>query len=539
MANYLCSERLRQSKTDGERQNKEAFDKRTNIDSDFGRLVFSSAVRRLHDKTQVFPLTNNDNLHSRLTHSLEVMTIGRSFTVDLMSHKEFTKAFKPDDMSELMLYRQLESLLSTICLAHDIGNPPFGHFGETTIQNYFSKLFDDLRLALKDSNLNHPIIYGILHTIDNDKNINEEDKQKEKDNCLTQLKTFLQEDNPELLDFTSFDGNAQGFRVLTKNQFLNDLYGLNLTYASLASFLKYPNIGKPDKHDKIALHKHGVFTTEKDAMKKVMDGCGIKSLNDNSYNRHPLSFIMEACDTICYLVMDMEDAANKGWITFEMIEDLANGLPKNRDEISEAESNQQKNKEKPNKKLQEVLKNCYKHFSADDPKRKKIVQLRVDLINYLVKYAIDRFIKNLSAILDGQFKEELLFNEKDPDCLAECLSKFSVKEIYSKREIESLELTGDAVISGLIDHYIKYLFSGEKSYRLRGRDMISHASFYTTLQEHLDSLNNGKKAWVEYDKFDPSRLSFGERIRIIRDYVSGMTDKFALQQYQKLNGQKI
>lgn len=521
MKNFLCSERLRASRTDGERTRKGSSDKRTNICSDFGRVVFSSACRRMHDKTQVFPLTKDDNIHSRLTHSLEVMTLGRSFAVDLMVKPKFRKLFKPEGMDNRTFYIELDSLLSTICLSHDIGNPPFGHFGETTIQKYFTKMFDDLRIDINIGNYQSPILYGLLHTIDNDKKLDEKKKEERKQKCLDNLKDFLNPDNSELLDFTSFDGNAQGFRVLTKTQFLNDLYGLNLTYASLASFLKYPNFGKPCKEEGIALHKHGVFITEREFVKKVMDGCNISKLDHKpSYSRHPFSFIMEACDTICYLVMDIEDAYNKGWISFEMIEHLKNS------------------------KLKKVLRTSKTHYDKDNPERKKIVQLRVDLINYFVSYAMRRFMKNLQNIIDGSFNEELLFDKKDKNCLASFLSDFSVKNIYSQREIQSLELTGDAVLTGIMDHYVKFLFSEDESYRMKGKKLISHASFYTTLQEHLNMEANNdskkaKKAWLEYTNFDPKDLTFGERIRIIRDFVSGMTDRFALLHYQKLNGQKI
>jgi dGTPase len=343
----------------------------------------------------------------------------------------------------------------------------------------------------------------------------------------------LEPSNPELLDFTEFDGNAQGFRVLTKNQFLNDLYSLNLTYASLASFLKYPNIGKSNKGKdiNIALHKHGVFTTEYSQMKKVMEGCGINRIGNEAYCRHPFSYIMEACDTICYLVMDLEDAANKGKINFDILEHVAIDGDKNiKDE---------KNHIIINKDLQTVISACKSHFDEEDPQRKKIVQLRVDLIHYLIKYAIKRFVDNLDDIINGNFKEELLFDKKNENCLADYLLKLSMIYIYRQREIESLELTGDAVISGIIDHYIRFLFNGEKGFRQRGKDLISHASFYTILQEHLDKENKKEKAWVVYDKFDPKDFSFGERLRLIRDFVSGMTDKFALSHYQKLNGQKI
>jgi dGTPase len=193
---YLNAERLRPSGR--ETQN----DPRNEFESDFGRVIFSPAIRRMHDKTQVFPLTTDDNIHSRLTHSMEVMAIGHSLGIRLCEDKIFQRYVKRDLHTIL---REIPVLLKNSCLVHDIGNPPFGHFGEAVIQDYFSKLF-----VRKDIKFN-----------------------------LTEV---------EKEDFKKFDGNAQGFRVLTKLQVLDDPFGLNLTYATLASYVKYPNTGAIDKN---------------------------------------------------------------------------------------------------------------------------------------------------------------------------------------------------------------------------------------------------------------------------------------------------
>jgi dGTPase len=202
------------------------YDERNEFESDYGRIIFSPALRRMHDKTQVFPLINDDNTHTRLTHSLEVSTLAKSLGINLCSNPEFKKRInyeKGDD-----LFRIIPEILSSISLCHDIGNPPFGHFGEVVISKYFEQYFA--------SSSNHA-----------DKlNLSKEQKD----------------------DFIHFNGNAQGFRVLTKQQVLQDIYGLNLTFATLGAFLKYPNLsnelGKQGYRKKL-----GVFQSEKDFLDRI------------------------------------------------------------------------------------------------------------------------------------------------------------------------------------------------------------------------------------------------------------------------------
>lgn len=216
----FSSKRLRHSQTDGRRANHEMkFDSRSPIESDLGRVIFSSACRRLHDKTQVFPLTSDDNIHSRLTHSMEVMSIGRSFALNLFEMEEFKAKIGVDSNNVEQCVRglrDLESLLSTICLAHDIGNPPFGHFGETALQCYFSNLFEELEDDLKHNRANkdfhRELILNMLKTTETDKH----------DKLIQDLEDFLADNSLAKFDYIYFDGNAQGFRVLTKLQFLND-----------------------------------------------------------------------------------------------------------------------------------------------------------------------------------------------------------------------------------------------------------------------------------------------------------------------------
>ena len=257
---FLNTNRIRKSQVDDRRTDLSgSTDNRNPFESDFGRVIFSSACRRLHDKTQVFPLTSDDNIHSRLTHSLEVMNIGLSFGIYLCGNEKFkeTTGLTSED-----ILRKISPILKTACLVHDIGNPPFGHFGEEVIQEYFKNLFFSLMNKTNpESELSKHIYKGICDTVYCKDNEDIQKKCVEKQ--ITELSDFLS--NPQLkYDYTQFDGNAEGFRILTKLQYLGDLEGLNLTFATLASILKYPNYNEGNKEDgNIGNHKHGAFFTEK------------------------------------------------------------------------------------------------------------------------------------------------------------------------------------------------------------------------------------------------------------------------------------
>lgn len=432
-------------------------DSRNEFESDYGRIIFSPAIRRMHDKTQVFPLTTDDNIHSRLTHSMEVMSVGESIALNIIFNKDFIKKAK---LNSLEVTRIIPTIIKNACLVHDIGNPPFGHFGETVIQNYFQNLFKPDELAIKE---------------------NEEPKYK-----LTDL---------EREDFKFFDGNAQGFRVLSKLQILDDTFGLNLTYATLSAYTKYPN---PDKIDskKLQLKKRGIFQSERDYFNKIAKKTSI--ISDDSYYRHPLSYIMEAADSICYLVMDLEDGYNKKWYNYDYVKSELKDIDGMTDTF-------------------EFIDNKYKNEIT------KIVNLRLALIKRLVMLTVDNFINNLEDICDGKYHFELI--EDDQSKLAKKLGGFCGENIFSNKEITSLELTGHSILKGLLDYFIEFCLSESEDYRKRAIGMISNSIIQAALLEtgknHFDELNDYYK------------------LRVIVDYISGMTDQYALNQYQKLNGQKI
>ncbi|MEH3112557.1 dGTP triphosphohydrolase [Pedobacter terrae] len=409
----------------------------------------------MHDKTQVFPLTADDNIHSRLTHSMEVMSIGYSLGMDILKNRAFVKK---TGLSRGKLERIIPVMLQSACLVHDIGNPPFGHFGETVIKEFFSKHFAENEIGTKK--------YGL----------SKEEKE----------------------DFTSFDGNAQGFRILTKLQVLNDPFGLNLTLGVLGAYCKYPNYGKIVDGD-LPKHKRGIFQSEIDYFRKVADGCELN--HGDSYKRHPLAFLMEAADSICYLVMDMEDGFNKKWYKYEDIRDFF--------------------KETPG--LGKVFSDLDKKHPGAELEVTRVVKFRIEVIRRLVKLASDNFISNIDLIHDGTYKHELI--EDSAAGLAKKLHEFCRKKILPNREILSLEMTGHSVLSGLLKFYTDFLFHDDKKYRKKALGMLSNSIVRAAL------LETGKAEFEDLNNY--------YKLRVIVDYISGMTDQFALIQYQKLSGQKI
>lgn len=486
----FARERLRESSVT-QRERSEARDARDDFESDLSRALFSSAARRLHDKTQVFPLTNDDNIHSRLTHSMEVMNVGASLAKDVCFNKEFIEKYNIGDVYRL--YDPMRAILQTVGLVHDIGNPPFGHFGEQTICEYFKRYFKE-----------HPDVLGGYSSWSS--------------------------------DFTAFDGNAQGFRVITKLQFIDDLFGLNLTRSCLASYLKYPNCGNSDKRDgaPIEHHKHGVFCADKEYLDKVMHGA--PHCNATSYKRHPFVFLVEAADSICYLSMDLEDAYNKGWFTLTHLYNEWKAFSHNSDAPTQA-----------------LFESLLKASSATGSSgRKGFIRFRIDIIRYLVAKAVEKYLAHFEEILSGNYNNELI--QDDDNRVAEFLKTFCIHNIYSRKEIQSVELTGWSVINGLLDIYTKLLL-GDKVYMRHGEAMISLSVLRANkmdfmLHEGIIEWNPEQKRYTREgttiddidalcDRFPIERLPNYYRLRIIVDFISSMTDKFAVKHYQKLSGQRI
>lgn len=475
---YLSSERYRsQSEFKDHCSKVSDEDRRNDFESDFGRVAFSSAIRRMHDKAQVMPLTTGDSVHTRLTHSIEVMSIAYSLGISLCRDQDFIDVYGKDKAMELE--RTIPMILKTAAFVHDIGNPPFGHFGETIIQNYFKEY----------------------------------------------LKKRIVTDK-QALDFTCFDGNAEGFRILTRLQYIGDLSGLNLTYATLAAYSKYPNDNKTDK-SYIGRKKHGVFTSESDIFNKMVEACHMRT-EDNKIKRHPLSFLVEAADTISYSIMDIEDGLTMGWYSFDYIINYLDGyLSKETD-----------------KQDYSILKTIgldfeKKGINKNDSKR-KMCDFRVYITRYLVSLAISRFKDNLEKIDKGEYSKELI---EDNDFVSKALHDFAVKNIYPQYEIEQIELTGNSVIKGLLNILLDCAFNQDKKFRNHLKSVISKTFLKVAKrEENVNDIPPTEYKFFSNEEitgFDIEDLSPYSKLRTIVDLISGMTDRYAVSMYQKLSGQRL
>ena len=326
-----------------------------------------------------------------------------------------------------------------------IGNPPFGHFGEQIIGTYFS-----------DGN-------GKNYLSD-----------------LTEEQQF---------DFTQFDGNAQGFRILTRMPYLNDLNGLNLTYAVLAASLKYPNCGSKNKKGGASVHKHGVFSSEADVLGRVADACRLRRA-DGTIKRHPLAFLVEAADTICYRSMDLEDGIQSGMLS-----------------------------------LDEAL--CFLGMtpSHDTPER-ALVNLRVAIIGELTRYALQRFMANLEGIDMGTFDEELL----DGNELCAQLGKLEFERIFRHNMIAQAELKGAQVMNAILDRVLPMLMEPQPDWRLNA--IISPSMTRLVLAEEYQKHLSATPDLAPLTEL--SDLSTYNRLRLLIDWLSGMTDRYALETYHRL-----
>lgn len=460
-------------------------DSRNPFEVDFGKVVFCPALRRMHDKTQVIPLSSGDCILTRLTHSMHVMNIAESLACNYTRSKNFLNLYKETPSEAFDVAQHIRAILKTASLLHDIGNPPFGHFGEDTIKDYFDNFFK------------------------NDKNQNIAQELSEEDK----------------IDFTQFDGNAQGIRIVSKLQYAGTLDGLNLTYGSLGAYLKYPNEGEKDNEGYVGNHKHGIFKTERELFHKIVEKCNMRK-EDGTIKRHPLAFLVEAADTICYGTMDVEDGLYQNWYSIEYLLNELNKYIRN----------------KTNEDL-DICKIIGFNYSQDEIQHKDPRQVRLALREHLITYLVDLVIRNFNnniALIDkGDYNIELIYD--DPYYVADALKDFTKRKILSNRNVLKFEITGNSVISGLFDILIKYFFHKDKSYHARLNGIISDSRMAIAMKENLPNEYPEDMAITadDIDGFDVSRLSHYARLRMIVDFVASMTDKYSVELYQTLSGNSL
>ncbi len=423
---------------------KEQDETRLGFEVDYDRVIFSSEFRILQDKTQVIPLSQTDFVHTRLTHSLEVSVVGRSIgrkvgqkLLEKHPHLQTVHGYQVNDFG---------AIVAAASLAHDIGNPPFGHSGEKAIGEFF--------------------------------------KTGDGSSFKKQLT------DKEYQDLCDFEGNANGFKILTESREGRD-GGLRLSYATLGAFMKYPKESLPKKPTShIADKKYGFFQSEKEAFTNIADELGLlkRSKTDASFSRHPLAFLVEAADDICYTIIDFEDGINLGLIQEEFaLEYLINLV---RDTINTTKYHQLKNTQD------------------------RVSYLRALAINTLINEVVTIFIDNEEAILKGEFKTALLDKSKY-DAQINDIIKISVENVYKSEDVIDKEIAGYEIIKHLLSVYTSAInnnFSGKTS----NYDKLILNRLPKTIKLNDDSLY--------------------KRLLSVCNYVSLLSDSNAILNYKKIKG---
>lgn len=421
---------------------------------DYDRLIFSSAFRRLQNKTQVFPLPGSIFVHNRLTHSLEVACVGRS--IGSMIGQRIAKAYHKDDEDFQRFYNyELGSVIAAACLAHDIGNPPFGHSGEKAISAYFENLSAEETRILK-----------------------------------------AQVSENQYADLIHFEGNANGLRLLTHPFNENSVGGMRLTYTTIASMIKYPCEAQAG-HQKGNLHrkKYGFFDSEKQTFEKIVsefDLISISTGQEIAYARHPFVYLVEAADDICYQIIDWEDAYRLKIISLEKaIEVLLTFFPE--DGVL--------TRSKATGIIDKIV-----------DSNQKIAYLRATVINLLLENCVNVFWKNQQQILAGKY-EVSLTDDLDEHIAVPFnkLKEISFKEIYNYRSVVEIELAGYKILGGLLEEFIPaVLYPGKP--------------------------NAEKLLQLLPPQFTYKGENLYFKLQSVIDFISGMTDIYAVDLYRKIKG---
>lgn len=425
-----------------EHKHAERHDDRSEFKRDYDRLIFSSAFRRLQNKTQVFPLPGSIFVHNRLTHSLEVASVGMSIGNDI-SRRVIQKRPELKDT----LVEEIGTIVSAACLAHDLGNPPFGHSGEKAIQTFFS----------------------------------EGPGQK--------IKSMVSSEFWD--DITHFEGNANAFRILTHRFKGRRQGGFVMTYSMLASIVKYPFASSlAGNHGKF-----GFFASEAESYRKIADELGIfcKSAPGDplKYARHPLVYMVEAADDICYEIMDIEDSHKLKILSFAETEHLL---------LSFFDGDIQ----------QKIRQRIIDEEMTDE--NEKVVYMRASVIGKLENECVAAFLAHEEEILAGTFEGSLIdhISERQKKAYKEC-EKISYSKIYQSKPVLDIELSGYQIMATLMEVFIEAAVNPSRFY---SKQLLRRVS----------------------SQYDIENENLEERIMAVIDYISGMTDIYALDIYQKING---
>ncbi|MEO9823292.1 MAG: dGTP triphosphohydrolase [Yoonia sp.] len=466
---------------------------RTAQERDHDRVLFATPFRRLGDKTQVFPLESNESIRTRLTHSIEVANLARSIGLEVAA----TFKERLPEHAE----RSVPAILACVGLAHDIGNPPFGHQGEYAIRAWFERN----KTALFECSKNETV------------------EGKSTTQMMDDLASLTEQHKN---DFLEFEGNAQTLRVLTKLQVMADDLGLNLTVGTLASVMKYVASSDGLNSEVQALKKVGYFASEQALVKRVREEVG---LTGNA--RHPIALIMEACDDIAYSVMDAEDAIKKGFVSLNDLLATLSYQPASESDLNSVDDPVIEYICKiTNWELSELRGQEKLHPSElQDVATQKF---RVHAIHLMVSAVVDAFEEHYDAILEGSFSGELIKVSK-AGTLCSALKKFDRENAFSHKEVLEIELNGYNTLNRLMD-YLWIGISDRESYVDLNSKRRSPFSAYVYSRISKNYKRIFENAITEYhgDQVLPIRY---KEMQLLTDMVSGMTDQFCIDLYNDLD----
>ncbi|MGM0461012.1 MAG: dGTP triphosphohydrolase [Fibrobacterota bacterium] len=446
---FLREKRFRQSYSRPE-------DQRNPFENDFTRVVFSSSFRRLQDKTQVFQLDKGDFVRTRLTHSIEVSSLGRSIGLTV-ENKLITAGLLSEEKRGC-----ISSILATAGLVHDIGNPPFGHFGEWAIQNYFERFLRDNPSVGQD---------------------------------LTEA---------QKADLKFFDGNVQTFRVLRKLHYIKDQEGMNLTFAVLAAIVKYPcsSLRGNKAEEGLSSRKFGFFQSEAEDYADIAREFSLRG-------RYPLTFLLEAADDIAYSIADIEDACKKGIIGYGDIMDF----------LRESLTPMNMSREEQDADFVSLFTRLYSDITNSYKNKLELTvqQFRIVVQRFMIRAAVDEFCTHIDDIMDGTYDRDLLDNSYASN-IRSAFKKLGY-HIFSHKTIIEKEIVGFNIIHYLLDEFVGAVLNDHSEANPK------HPRLYDIISSNYRFI---------YENF--SDRSTYSKIQLALDYISGMTDNFALQRYKTFQG---
>lgn len=474
----LCDERMRNFKKSS------SSDLRSEYEKDYHRIIGSASFRRLQDKTQVFPLDNSDFVRTRLTHSMEVSSFGKSLGQNI-SQRILKEGKDSGFLPEYQGY--ICDILQCAGLLHDIGNPPFGHFGETAIRDWFCRNLAKITYAAE----------GV---------------EKEKGIPVTEI---LNEQMQQ--DFYNFEGNTQALRVVGKLHYLVDEHGMNLTKALLGTIIKYPGSSLEIKSSTHIRHKKmGYYFAERGMFADLQESLGTHG------NRHPLAFMLEAADDIAYKTADIEDAVKKGCITYHQLleelklaeEKLPEGVPK-----------------RAFQKMMDMLQHKYQSAQKrglQQPESNAIQNWVIFVQGWMINAATDCFMEHYEEIMEGTYgrKGEDLFSGTDGKAMMDALGDIAFRYAFQTKPILKLELAAQSIFDFLLDKFIDavvYFDTDKKLTDVQNKMIALISDNYMAVYRHFA---------VEAEEHERLYL----RLLLVTDHVCGMTDSYAKRLYQELKG---